>query len=708
MAFICGSRRSNQPRKASNPSDSTSTDLEEAIDWWTLRFHDSRREHGFLLVCSNRAASKIVLLHALCAAYVSAILMNIFFRWGTSGGNFVSSSDTASMASTRNLILIVTLLTSIAGMIGAKLHLLLDILGPSGLERFAMMSFTILVFVCCVTQPWYLARLFSFDPRTVVANQTAFDDANVILALDAIVTGVHLLLPSRWYMMIPLDAFVVVCYPVMAFGLGSPMPIQNIIFNSLTSILLVLAACSGKRSNEFHERSEFVRIASERTKRVQVEHQLHRVEERLHKASELASSDVASSAESLPTSAGTESVFQGLDGLGSQETTERLEQIKKMGHAEHWLIPAADVVPKADEILGCGNFGLVMAASWHGATVVLKAPHAAFDAALGKLLGSGLTAAAHELRMLRHIRHPNIVLFFGACIVPETQELVLVLEHVRGMQLGLFMREKPDLISMDVRGKLAADTCSALLYLHSHQPRIVHGDLKDSNTLVEHSAPNIQAKLVDFGLSRILTRKARPLGGTPLHWMAPELLVANPCAPAPSADIFSFGRLLGMIISGQVALSGVKEEESWGPMPFTSEDSKASVKEEPLLMEWRELCETCCRREPSQRPSTQDVYASIMSLSPLSPASKAKAGLRDALADARAKAQVILRGYGSGQSSGLDAMVSSGGRSLASLDGTVVFGDPSLPSTIGAVPPGRTWLPSPGSSREWTRTTVSL
>ena len=53
---------------------------------------------------------------------------------------------------------------------------------------------------------------------------------------------------------------------------------------------------------------------------------------------------------------------------------------------------------------------------------------------------------------------------------------------------------------------------SALWYLHSRTPSVVHGDPKSGNVLIVRERLRLQAKVLDFSLSRILTRHARPLG----------------------------------------------------------------------------------------------------------------------------------------------------------------------------------------------------
>jgi len=96
----------------------------------------------------------------------------------------------------------------------------------------------------------------------------------------------------------------------------------------------------------------------------------------------------------------------------------------------------------------------------------------------------------------------------------------------------------------------------ALLYLHTRQPCIVHGDIKDTNILVEATSRIPRAKLLDFGLARVITRNAKPTGGT-LSWMAPEQILTPHKPPLPSYDVFSFGRLVGFIVTGQRPLQGI-------------------------------------------------------------------------------------------------------------------------------------------------------
>jgi len=230
--------------------------------------------------------------------------------------------------------------------------------------------------------------------------------------------------------------------------------------------------------------------------------------------------------------------------------------------------------------------------------VALKVPIASND----PVCGQTFTSIAHELRMFRRLRHPNIVLCYGACIVPKSCEVLLVLEYVRGTRLGVFIAPPPSAPSTADRLQLVSGICCALRYLHSQKPSIVHGDIKCSNVLVEQRLTEVRAKLLDFGLSRLTTQHRLPTGGT-LAWMAPEALLDRNYKPSPSSDVFSFGRLLYMIMTGLRPLRD-QSESSMRVAAKAGKTHKADwPKEVPLGRDCKEWYEACCSAKPERRPS---------------------------------------------------------------------------------------------------------
>ncbi|CAE8639182.1 unnamed protein product, partial [Polarella glacialis] len=140
-----------------------------------------------------------------------------------------------------------------------------------------------------------------------------------------------------------------------------------------------------------------------------------------------------------------------------------------------------------------------------------------------------LRSVANELRIIRLVRHPNIVIFYGACVDANLRQISLIFELVEGQPLRTFIENcainntNSGEVPSD-RYQLLLDISCALRYLHSIKPQVVHGDLSPNNIMVESLGNLARAKLIDFGLSRIVSRSENrlPMGGT-FRWAAPEI-----------------------------------------------------------------------------------------------------------------------------------------------------------------------------------------
>jgi len=231
-----------------------------------------------------------------------------------------------------------------------------------------------------------------------------------------------------------------------------------------------------------------------------------------------------------------------------------------------------------------------------------------------------LADIGNELRILRRIRHPNIILCHGAVIEPSWGEVALVLELVRGQSMS-------DFISGEGRGgqhpsshaqcQCLLGICHALLYLHSCTPCVVHGDLKPSNVMIQRliGSPDekevVHAKLLDFGLARVLTRQAKPLGGT-ARWKAPELISMPSTKPSKAADVYSFGCLLFCIVSGKQPMQELDAEEIKALQRRKSRPSLQWPSDAPSLGNCRVMVERTTMVEPKARPSMRHIHDELV------------------------------------------------------------------------------------------------
>eukprot|EP00442_Polarella_glacialis_P036466 CAMPEP_0115166640 /NCGR_PEP_ID=MMETSP0227-20121206/74229_1 /TAXON_ID=89957 /ORGANISM="Polarella glacialis, Strain CCMP 1383" /LENGTH=377 /DNA_ID=CAMNT_0002579183 /DNA_START=243 /DNA_END=1374 /DNA_ORIENTATION=+ len=190
-------------------------------------------------------------------------------------------------------------------------------------------------------------------------------------------------------------------------------------------------------------------------------------------------------------------------GLEDETVQRRLEQVCRLGCAEHWLLDWEELeFPQTRQQIGSGSFGDVLLAELHGTQVAVKAPRHVANASSSSsraLSVKALPSFTNELRMLRRLRHPNIVLFHGALIDPEDGYLALVSEVVDGPTLEhAVRRESPALLSDAARWRVLLDVSKALRFMHAQEPAVLHGDLKGSNVMLEQHR-GMQAKLLDFG-----------------------------------------------------------------------------------------------------------------------------------------------------------------------------------------------------------------
>ena len=148
-----------------------------------------------------------------------------------------------------------------------------------------------------------------------------------------------------------------------------------------------------------------------------------------------------------------------------------------------------------------------------------------------------------ECQLMSDLRHPNITLFLGVCFLPNSQLPMLVMERLEGSLDDLL--EAVSDISLVLKRSTLEDVARGLLYLHKHNPQVIHRDLTAKNVLLTSS---LVAKITDFGNARIvnlqpgqLARTLSRLPGT-LVYMPPEALTTT-SRYGPSLDVFSFGHL---------------------------------------------------------------------------------------------------------------------------------------------------------------------
>ncbi|KAF8406901.1 hypothetical protein HHK36_006022 [Tetracentron sinense] len=237
-----------------------------------------------------------------------------------------------------------------------------------------------------------------------------------------------------------------------------------------------------------------------------------------------------------------------------------------------WEIPWEDL--QIGERIGLGSYGEVYHADWNATEVAVK-----------KFLdqdfsGDALDQFRSEIRIMRRLRHPNVVLFMGAVTRPPN--LSILTEFLpRGSLYRLLHRPN---IHLDEkrRMRMAFDVAKGMNYLHTSHPTIVHRDLKSPNLLVDK---NWVVKVCDFGLSRLKHNtflSSKSTAGTP-EWMAPEVLRNEPSNE--KCDVYSFGVILWELATLRMPWSGMNPMQVVGAVGFQNRRLEIPEEVDPMVAE---------------------------------------------------------------------------------------------------------------------------
>jgi serine/threonine protein kinase len=151
-----------------------------------------------------------------------------------------------------------------------------------------------------------------------------------------------------------------------------------------------------------------------------------------------------------------------------------------------------------------------------------------------------------ESQLMHTLSHPNIVQFFGLCLLPDHTLPLMVMEKL-DCSLDVFLLKAG--LPLFQRYSILEDVARGLHYLHSRPSPVIHRDLTAKNVLLTSS---LAAKITDMGNSCMVksgeivkTLSRQP--GTKVY-MPPEALDDTHCY-GPSLDIFSFGHLALYVIT---------------------------------------------------------------------------------------------------------------------------------------------------------------
>eukprot|EP00041_Stephanoeca_diplocostata_P039102 m.1587379 g.1587379 ORF g.1587379 m.1587379 type:complete len:870 (+) comp25329_c0_seq21:2567-5176(+) len=250
--------------------------------------------------------------------------------------------------------------------------------------------------------------------------------------------------------------------------------------------------------------------------------------------------------------------------LGSveREKDRVVEENERMQQA--WTIEEGDL--KFAGVIGQGAFGTVYKGVWGHIPVAIKVLRMPIDD-LDPMMTEDFN---QEVTFMQTIRHPNLLIFYGAGIDKDSRAF-LVTELMAGGSLRKMLLDQTKDMPWAMRLVFATDAAKGMRYLH--EKKTLHRDLKSDNCFVSE---DMRVKVADFGTGKIqssfhgasadgetgsvdllplptaadLTASMRTGSltsgtGSPL-WMSPEALqgLRVPVRDAWALDVYSYAIVL--------------------------------------------------------------------------------------------------------------------------------------------------------------------
>ncbi|CAK9267062.1 unnamed protein product [Sphagnum jensenii] len=244
--------------------------------------------------------------------------------------------------------------------------------------------------------------------------------------------------------------------------------------------------------------------------------------------------------------------------------------------------------------VGIGSFGEVFRGIWRGTEVAIKV-----------MLEQDLTTEnmqdfCNEISLLSRLRHPNVILFLGACIKPPHLSMVTEYMHMGSLYRLIHTSGQGKKFSWRRRLKMLRDICRGMMCVQ--RMKIVHLDLKSANCLVDkHWA----VKICDFGLSRIVTGSTvsnYAAVGTP-EWTAPELLRNEPVSE--KCDVFSLGVIIWELSTLKRPWEGLQPAQV--ALAVAQHRARLEIPEGII----GRLIADCWEENPASRPSYEEILTRL-------------------------------------------------------------------------------------------------
>jgi len=186
--------------------------------------------------------------------------------------------------------------------------------------------------------------------------------------------------------------------------------------------------------------------------------------------------------------------------------------------------------------IGKGTSGIVFAGLYKSSAVAIKVLSTSN-------IEQELMEFKKEFKILRNLDSPYMIKFYGAVV---EKYLMMVMELCeRGSLYDVLVKSSKEVDWLRAVS-FASDMAEGMSVLHSHEPPIIHRDMKSLNLLV---TKDWRCKICDFGLSRLQVGDLSTMGrlcGT-FHFAGPEVFQGG--VATDKFDVYSMGIVLWELLN---------------------------------------------------------------------------------------------------------------------------------------------------------------
>ena len=255
-------------------------------------------------------------------------------------------------------------------------------------------------------------------------------------------------------------------------------------------------------------------------------------------------------------------------------------------------------VYEIEDLVGEGGMAAVYRANDHarGRTVAIKILHTSLmgDAGIRRRF-------AREAKIMTEWRHPNVVSAYD--FISHDDLCALVMEYVEGPTLNKYLDKWGGPLPLaDIR--LIFDGVLDAM-AHAHDLGIVHRDLKPQNILLRPTDAGLTAKVVDFGITKVLEGTTYTVTGAILgtcRYMSPEQ-VMSPATIDQRSDIYSLAITLYHSLTGCCPFESSNQYALMMAHVNTKPPAPSQYRND-IPAELESLVLDAMAKNPSQRPAS--------------------------------------------------------------------------------------------------------